>query len=112
MSHMLPGDYFPCFASIEKEACRLYWESIPPGYFVAPCSVIDDWFSSQSPEWEGRRDLWLGMFRFTRSSVEILGVEIEVYVDGENFQLDWLLYPPISSRADPAPCRQMTYSDV
>jgi len=112
MAHMRPENYFPCFSPIEQGACRAYFHGIVPGYFVCAASVIDDYYAANSPDWEGREQLFLNMFRFSRETVEIVGVEIEVLVDGENFQLDWLLYDPIALDTTPPVCRQFIYSEV
>lgn len=110
MAYLHPSLYFPCLNSTEQGACRLFFHGRPPGYFVTPVQPITDWFNAAFNYFELRQQLWEETFQFTRTTVEIFGVEFEVYVDTQGYWEQWLLYPPISFDETPPPCKVLEYS--
>lgn len=110
MSNLPPNLYFPCLNSIEQGACRLFFHGRPPLYFVTPVQPITDWFDAAPFGFDERQALWEETFGFTRTTVEILGVEFVVYLDPRGFWEEWLLYPPISFDEPPDLCKILEYS--
>lgn len=110
MANLAPSLYFPCLHPIEQGACRLFFHGRPPLYFVTPVQPITDWFNAAEFYFEKRQEMWENMFRFTRTTIEIFDVEIEVYVDSRGFWEDWLLYDPIALDATPPGCSMYQYS--
>ena len=110
MANLAPSLYFPCLNPIEQGACRLFFHGRPPLYFVTPVAPITAWFDSATYGFATRQTLWEETFGFGKTTVEISGIEFEVYTDPKGFWEDWLLYPPISVDATPPECLQLEYS--
>jgi len=110
VSNLEPSLYFPCLNPIEQGACRLFFHGRPPLYFVTPVQPITDWFNAATYGFTERQGLWEETFGFTRTTVEIFGVDFEVYLDPRGFWEDWLLYDPIALDTTPPPCRMLDYS--
>lgn len=77
---------------------------------MSPVQPITDWFDAATYGFATRQALWEETFGFTRSTVEIEGIDFEVYFDPRGFWEEWLLYPPISSGVAAEPCTILEYS--
>lgn len=104
--------YYKCLAPTEKGAIRYAYDSIVPPYiFVIPVDAMTTYFEGRSDNFVGRQEAWANMFRFGRTTIEILGVEIDVYTDPFGFTDQWRLYLATHDGWPTDSCRIKDYSE-
>lgn len=111
---LLPDQYFPCLAYVEREAIKIVYASFVPTFFVCPCKPVDDYYAAHPLNFEGRQQAFESMFQVLREEVEIFeGLPpVECYIGFYTFFVGWGFYDPICCGGLRPDCRQDDYSPV
>lgn len=104
--------YYRCLAPAEKGAIQYAYESIVPPYiYVIPVSAMEGYYAAQPDNFDGRLEFWVSMFRFGRTTIDVLGVDIDVYTDPFGFTDQWRLYLATHGSWPTDSCRVRDYSE-
>lgn len=113
MTNLAVEVYYPCLAPLEKGAIQYAHSSVVPPYiFVIPVQPMTDYYNASPDNFDGRQQFWADMFRFGRTTIEVLGEEIDVYIDPYGFIDQWNFYIAVHGSWPTLDCRMMDYTEV